>query len=327
MARILIVDDSITSRAIVASLIEGGHALVEADSGPAALALLSAGHFDLIVLDLLMPGMGGMDVLAELRARGSRVPVIVATADIQNSTRARAEALGASALVNKPLRKDTLNAAIRSVLSPNGRQAGTALDPFIKDSLEELMNLAIGKAADVLNTMLSSHISLSVPSIESITAEELSARFSRGGAEKLAAIEMRCTGGLNASIELIFTSEDAVKLADCIMGLQKADAVDRDSMRAGALCEVGNIVINAIFGTISNSLDIDLSFTVPSYLEGGAAALVGEISLGALGVILLVRTRFEISDLSIDGDIALFLSLRSFESLSRMMGERAGKRP
>jgi len=179
----------------------------------------------------------------------------------------------------------------------------------------------------VLNTMLSSHITLSVPSIESVSAEELSARFSRGGDERLAAIEMRCTGGLQASIELIFTVEDAGKLADCIGGGQRPGGMDRETLRSGALSEVGNIVINAIFGTISNALEIDLAFTVPSYLEGGASALMDEISLGSLGVILLVRTRFEIENLSIDGDIALFLSLRSFESLARMMDLRRGQRP
>jgi len=178
------------------------------------------------------------------------------------------------------------------------------------------MNIAIGRAADVLNTMLSSHIALSVPSIEMISKAELEARFSRSGSGKLAAIEMRCAGGLDASIELIFTSEDAARLADCVMGSSRADPMERDSMRSGALCEIGNIVINAVLGTISNVIDVELTFTVPSYLEGEAAALVAEISLANQGIILLVRTRFVVADLSINGDIALFLSIPSFDALS-----------
>jgi chemotaxis protein CheC len=94
-------------------------------------------------------------------------------------------------------------------------------------------------------------------------------------------------------------------------------------MRAGALCEIGNIVINAVLGTISNALDVELSFTLPLYLEGGAAALVGEIRLPRQGIVLLVKTTFEVKDLSINGDIVMFLTLESFESLSRRLKDRA----
>ncbi len=322
MAKILIVDDSSTSRDILTRLIGSAHDLTEAASGQEALDTLSCGNYDLVILDLLMPGKGGTEVLGELAARGSDVPVIVVTADIQNSTKARVRALGAAGLVTKPLRKEALESAIAAALLPAALLPAAplpVLEPFLKDAFEELMNIAIGKAAEVLGTMLRSHIDLSVPSIELMSAEGLTARFSKEGSDKLAAIEMRCAGGLDASIELIFTSKDATKLADCVMGEEAKGKPDRDSMRSGALCEVGNIVINAVLGTISNVLGIEMSYTVPSYLEGGAMALVSEISLATRGVILLVRARFAVADLRIDGDIALFLSLLSFEDLARMM--------
>jgi chemotaxis protein CheC len=326
LAKILIVDDSATARSIVAKLLVGEHEVTEAASGRAALDMLGVGGFDLVLLDLLMPGISGFDVLGELAARSSAVPVIVATADIQNSTRVRAEALGAVGLVNKPFNKAALDAAIAAIPRPAPGDGSVPLEPLLKDAFQELMGIAIGKAAGVLNSMLSSHIDLSVPLVELVTEAELSARFSRLGQGKLAAIEMRCTGGLETSIELIFTSEDAGKLADCVMGLGQGDPVDLGSMRAGVLCEIGNIVINAVFGTISNLLVIHLSFTVPSYIEARADALAGELSLPGDGVILLVKTRFEVEEMSINGDIVLFLSMNSFDSLSQILRDNRGSR-
>ena len=326
LAKILIVDDSATARSIVAKLLVGEHEVTEATSGRAALDMLGAGGFDLVLLDLLMPGMSGFDVLGELATRGSAVPVLVATADIQNSTRVRAEALGAVGLINKPFNKAALDDAIASIPRPAPGDEGVHLEPPLKDAFQELMGIAIGKAAGVLNSMLSSHIDLSVPLVELVTEAELAARLSRLGPGKLAAIEMRCTGGLETSIELIFTSDDAGKLADCVMGPGQGEPVDRGSMRAGVLCEIGNIVINAVFGTVSNLLAIHLSFTVPSYIEARADALAGELSLPGDGVILLVKTRFAVEEMSIIGDIVLFLSMNSFDSLSRILRDNMGPR-
>jgi chemotaxis protein CheC len=324
LAKILVVDDSATSLSIAVRLLVE-HEVAEAQSGQAALDMIARDEYDLILLDLLMPGMGGFEVLGELAARGSLVPVIVVTADIQNSTRTHAKALGAAGLVNKPLTKAALKAVIASVLDHSVPSALPTLEPLVKRAFEGLMRVAVDKAAGVLNTMLSSHIALSAPAVEMISAGDLGVRFSRDGSGKLAAIEMRCAGGFDAWVELIFTSEDAVKLADCVASAGGGEDMERDSVRSGALCEMGNIVINAVLGTISNALDIELSFTVPSYFEGGASELVGEISLARHGVILLVKTKFEVEDLSINGDIALFLNLESFESLSLMLKERAGE--
>jgi len=322
LAKILIVDDSATSRSIAARLIGENHELFEAATGRAALDLISANGFDLVLLDLLMPDMSGFDVLSQLASGGSVIPVIVVTADIQNTTKARAKALGAALLIHKPLSREVLLEAIETALRLPPPAALPDFEPALKDGFAALMNEAFAKAADVLNTMMSFPIALSVPAIEMISARELSARFSRSGPGKLSAVGMRCSGGLDASIELIFTSEDALGLADCVLGIDEPG--ERDSMRAGALCEIGNIVINAVLGTMSNSLKLDLSFTVPCYLEGEAFALVDEISLGKGGVILLVKTRFEVKDLRLHGDIAIFLSLASFESLSAMLRLRAG---
>ncbi|HUX37804.1 MAG TPA: response regulator [Rectinemataceae bacterium] len=116
MPRILVVDDSSTSRAIVARLLETRHETVPCADGPTALGMIERETFDAVLLDLLMPGMDGSTTLREIVTRRPGLAVIVITADIQETTRLRVMGLGAAAIVNKPLRRENLLAIIDSVL-------------------------------------------------------------------------------------------------------------------------------------------------------------------------------------------------------------------
>lgn len=117
MARLLIVDDSATARGILARLLEGAHDCSFAAGGREAVEAVAESDYDLVLLDLLMPDMDGFAALAEIRFVRPALPVIVVSADIQDSTRIRAEAAGAAALVRKPPRKDELAAAVGAALA------------------------------------------------------------------------------------------------------------------------------------------------------------------------------------------------------------------
>jgi two-component system chemotaxis response regulator CheY len=94
-AKILIVDDSAMSRRIVRGYLESaGHEVTEASDGIAALNGYLLEKPDIVLLDLVMAGMGGLEVLQKLRENDSQARVIVATADIQNATREMAEQAG-----------------------------------------------------------------------------------------------------------------------------------------------------------------------------------------------------------------------------------------
>jgi two-component system, chemotaxis family, chemotaxis protein CheY len=116
-AKILIVDDSSMSRRIVRGFLESaGHEVTEASDGIAALDRYSLEKPDLVLLDLVMTGMGGLEVLQKLRENDSHARVIVATADIQNSTREMAAQAGSRGFLNKPIRKEELLSAVNSSL-------------------------------------------------------------------------------------------------------------------------------------------------------------------------------------------------------------------
>lgn len=114
MASILIADDE---RRIAGFIEKGlraaGFATRIAENGPDALALAQTGEFDLLVLDVNMPGMSGFDVLETLRGSGSRLPIIMLTARTELSDTVAGLEGGADDYLGKPFRFDELLARIR----------------------------------------------------------------------------------------------------------------------------------------------------------------------------------------------------------------------
>ncbi len=118
MARILLVDDSRLSRAMEGEALRGaGHEVVEAVDGTKGLERLAAESFDLVVSDLLMPACDGIEMLRQVRTAGNPIPVIISSADIQESTRRICEDLGISGFLNKPVHARKLIECVENTLA------------------------------------------------------------------------------------------------------------------------------------------------------------------------------------------------------------------
>lgn len=103
MSKILIVDDSGLARRSLRKVLQDlGHAVEEASDGSEALERYFIERPDLVFLDIVMSGMYGTEVLEKLRELDPEVRVIMATADIQTSTRDQVHAAGAVGILNKP---------------------------------------------------------------------------------------------------------------------------------------------------------------------------------------------------------------------------------
>jgi DNA-binding response OmpR family regulator len=141
-ARVLVVDDEPMVREVVATyLARDGFAVDVACDGAAALAQWRAVRPDLVVLDLMLPGIGGLDVLRRLRAEGD-TPVIVLTARADETDRVSGLELGADDYVVKPFSPRELAARVGSVLRRTRPRPGPvaplcfdglSIDPVTRD--------------------------------------------------------------------------------------------------------------------------------------------------------------------------------------------------
>lgn len=111
--RILVVDDEESILVPLEFLLrKAGHEVVLARTGEEAWESLSQGAFDLLVLDLMLPGMDGFAVLERAKALPQRPKVLVLTARGQEADRAKALALGAEAFMAKPFATQDLLAQV-----------------------------------------------------------------------------------------------------------------------------------------------------------------------------------------------------------------------
>ena len=116
--KVLLVDDSGLARRSTRRVLEqAGYTVVEAEDGLSALERFALEKPDLVLLDLVMAGMYGLDVLARLREMDPGARVVVMSADIQTSSRDLVQSAGASGFITKPAAPAAVVAMVEKVLA------------------------------------------------------------------------------------------------------------------------------------------------------------------------------------------------------------------
>jgi two-component system chemotaxis response regulator CheY len=116
--KLLLVDDSGLARRGMRAIFErAGFDIVEAEDGMTALERYFLEKPDVVILDLVMKGMYGLDVLTKLRELDPGARVVVVSADVQQSSQELAEAAGAVAFINKPIDAQQVVSLVRGVLA------------------------------------------------------------------------------------------------------------------------------------------------------------------------------------------------------------------
>jgi two-component system, chemotaxis family, chemotaxis protein CheY len=122
--KILIVDDSGLARRRARGILEGaGYEIVEAEDGMAALETYFVAKPDVVLLDLVMKGMYGLDVLAKLRQMDPSAKVIVVSADVQTSSHDLVAQAGAAGFLIKPMDAREVLSLIENTLNEGGHAA------------------------------------------------------------------------------------------------------------------------------------------------------------------------------------------------------------
>ena len=197
------------------------------------------------------------------------------------------------------------------------------------DALTELMNIGVGRAAGMLNEMVDSPIELHVPAVRVLRASELAREIEQPTDELLSFVRLAFRGAIRGTAALLFPTDSAANLVCALTGDETSPHLD--SVRAGTLSEVGNIVINGVMGSIGNVLAIPLTYEIPTYLEATLADLFQKSCESDLTestesdpTVLVAHTRFTVLHLEIQGTILLIFEVLSFDALLAAIDALAG---
>jgi putative two-component system response regulator len=211
MSRILVIDDEDVIRVLVMEILEAaGHEVIGAESAERALTLLDD-EFDLVVSDVIMPGLSGLELLEAVRSRQASLPVVLVTGAGTYETLSQALTRGAAGLVTKPFAHADLQSAVAHALERATR------------SREELRERLLA------------------PTLASALANAIEARDSylHGHCERLASLAVRIAEEVGLSHDEVET----IRLGAILHDIGKIGIPDRVLLKPAALDEEERLIV------------------------------------------------------------------------------------
>jgi chemotaxis protein CheC len=177
------------------------------------------------------------------------------------------------------------------------------------DALQELLNIGVGKAAGALNQMIGKPIRLQIPYVRVGKISDLINESSHSEQGALAAVRLPFTGSFSGSAFMLFPTESAEQLVAHLTG-EANDSETINVMKEATLTEIGNILINGVMGSITNVLDQQLFYTVPTYLETTLGRLLDMDGGDSTEYMLWAQTKCTIEDFNTGGEVLLMFGVR-----------------
>ena len=263
---VLICDDSkLARRQLARSLPDDWDIKVEfAYDGVDCIKKLTKSPPEILFLDLNMPEMDGYEVLTAMKEQGLNVLTVVVSGDIQPSAHQRVLELGAIDFIQKPCSSEKLAAIIehhgikdKALRERLSNALGEQVDPDVRDVYQELTNVAMGQAGDLLARLLNVFVKLPIPNVNVLEVSELDmALRSVDSSSTTSGICQGFIGGGVSGEALLLLNDSSFKE---IASLMNYDGELNDKVELELLMDISNILIGAILTGFSKQLDMTFS--------------------------------------------------------------------
>ncbi|MFT5721621.1 MAG: CheY-like chemotaxis protein [Motiliproteus sp.] len=280
---ILICDDSgFARKQLACSLPKSWDVEVSfAADGAEALAAIMDGKADILFLDLNMPVMDGYQVLEAVRSRDLPTLVVVVSGDVQPQARQRVMALGALDFIKKPIDSDKLltildqygvlheldgrSAAATAAAAHQLQSAPQELTFDIQEGYQEIANVGMGQAADLLARLLRVFIELPIPQVRKLSTEQLPLLILQAVPASEVSVVTQGFVGAGISGEALLFIEDS-HLEALTRLIQEQGEINAGG-QLDLLMEISNILIGACMGGFAEQLDLKFSMGHPVMLD------------------------------------------------------------
>ena len=194
------------------------------------------------------------------------------------------------------------------------------LSPLQTDAIREIVNMGTGNAANILYKMFDSRVKLHIPEIKIVKSDDIVAEMNVKDTASVSAVNLSFRGKFSGTAKLIFPTESATKLVE-FFAEEDTEENEMDEIRSSTLEEIGNIVLNSLIGTIGNTLELMLSYAIPTYSEGDYSVLLKVKGSGIDDYTMLAHTRFQMSELDIKGDFILLFEIGSLNEFINLIND------
>ncbi len=333
VAAVLICDDSNLARKQMARSLPADwqEKISFAGHGQEALEVLKRQPVDLLFLDLNMPILDGYQVLQAIKEQQIPVKVVVVSGDIQPEARERVLSYGALDFIRKPVAAEKLTEVLEQfsvahtvadsqkvqdrVLSGAAGHQQFALDPILRDVFQELTNVAMGQAGDLLARLLKVFVKLPIPNVNLIEVSEL--HMAIASVEQKQTTSAVCQGfiggGVSGEALLILNDSSFVDIAKLLNYEGKLTTKTELEL----LMDIGNILIGAVLKGLAEQIDMSFSQGHPVVL--GQHAPVSEMikaNARRWKRTLAIEISYGIENYNINCDLLLLFTEDSIKTLN-----------
>lgn len=182
-----------------------------------------------------------------------------------------------------------------------------------KDGIGELLNIGMGNAAESLSQMVGEEVLLSVPDIQLLPTSDVEEQLSNAKVE-MSAVSQEFEGAFKGNALLLFPEDKSLELVWALLqGSVPKDEVAE--MEEDALSEVGNVIINACLGTLSNMLKDSINSDFPQFRRGKYMNIINELAtvVDENPVMLYMQIDFKLKEKDIDGYVSIVMDVGSLE--------------
>ena len=323
---ILICDDSGLARKQMARTLpkEWDVDISYATNGAEGLEVIRAGKGEIVFLDLNMPVMDGYEVLEAIQKEDLPALVIVVSGDIQIKAHERVKALGALDFIQKPVSAESISNILEEygILTLALKDASDTTPMFevdLRDACQEIANVAMGRAADLLATLLDVFVKLPIPNVNVLEVSELTMALK--ATEESSKVSALCQGFIGAGVAgealLLFHDSSFEDMAKLMGHKNPQDA----SNEIEVLIDTGNVLIGAFLNGISEQLDMKFSQGHPVVL--GRHCTVNELihdNSEKWQRTLAMEINYQIEDYNVQCDLLLLFTEDSIPTLNFKLG-------
>ncbi|TYQ13769.1 UNVERIFIED_ORG: chemotaxis protein CheC [Zoogloea ramigera] len=198
------------------------------------------------------------------------------------------------------------------------------LSELENDALIEIFNIGVGQAAASMSALVSEEVRMSVPSISFISRTDAARLLgSRLAAEaeapdRICGVSQHYEGAFDTDAILMFPEDKSLELVRLMVG-ETVPLQELTDMEQEAMCEIGNIILNACIGTLANVFEQELRGSLPEYHVGTSDEILGVSGSEPDSVVLMLHIDFALDKHQILGYVAFVLDISALHDLKEQI--------